>query len=262
MSAEPLSRPLAGLHVVVTRPRDQALALTEGLRSLGADPVLFPLLAIGPVADARGLDAACRDLDRYDLAFFVSPNAVSHALDVILARRAWPAHVAVATVGPGSAQALAARGFDGVIAPLQGFDSEAVMGLPAFAPEAVRGKRIVIFRGDGGRELLAQYLRAHGAEPVVVTAYHRYCPASDPSVLFELAAQAQLDAMTLTSSEALRNLASLLGLDGCARLRDVPLFVSHPRIGAAAREAGFKRLIECRPGDAGLLSAVELFFAR
>lgn len=230
------------------------------LRERGAEPVLFPVLAIAPAENPSGLEAACRDLQEFDLAFFVSPNAVRHALDAILARRTWPASVAVATVGGGSAKALAEYGFDHVIAPSSGFDTEAVIALPAFSPTAVRGKRIIIFRGDGGRELLGNYLQANGADVVHVTAYCRYRPDADPGVLTELASQGLLDAITLTSSEGVRNLVDMLGVRGLGALRDVPVFVPHTRIAGFAREAGFRKVIETGAGDLGLLRSMEAFF--
>lgn len=234
--------------------------MCEALRARGAEPVLFPVLAIAPADDVSGLETACRDLQDFDLAFFVSPNAVRHALDAILARRSWPGRVAVATVGGGSARALVEYGFDDVIAPDAGFDTEAVIALPAFSPEAVQGKRFVIFRGDGGRELLGQYLRANGAEVVHVTAYRRCCPDADPGVLTGLAARGRLDAITLTSSEGVCNLADMLGARGVSLLSEVPVFVTHARIAGFAREAGFRRVIETGAGDAGLLLALEVFF--
>lgn len=253
---------LAGRHVVVTRPLEQAGAMCQALRANGAEPVLFPVLAIAPAEDTSGLEAVCRDLQDFDLAFFVSPNAVRHALGAILARCAWPASVAVATVGGGSAKALAERGFDHVIAPSAGFDTEAVIALPEFSPQAVRGKRIVIFRGDGGRELLGNYLRANGAEVVNVTAYRRYRPEADPRVLIELASKGRLDAITLTSSEGVRNLVEMLGAGGLSALIDIPVFVPHSRIGGFAREAGFRQVIETAAGDRGLLQSLEAFFDR
>ncbi len=252
---------LAGRHVVVTRPREQAEPMCDALRKRGAEPVLFPVLAIAPAQDASELEAASLDLQDFDLAFFVSPNAVRLALDAILERRSWPQNVAVATVGGGSARTLADYGFEDVIAPEAGFDTEAVIALPAFSPEAVRGKRVIIFRGDGGRELLGQYLREHGAEVVRVTAYRRYCPDADPSGLTDLATQRRLDAITLTSSEGVRNFAAMLGAEGLSCLSGIPVFVPHPRIAGFAREAGFRRVIETGPGDAGLLLALEGFFS-
>lgn len=251
---------LAGRHVVVTRPEAQADSLCAAIAAQGGIAVRFPVLAIGAVDDRADLDHCIEQLDAFDLAFFVSPNAVRHALEAVLARRGWPARLRVATVGRGSERVLAGFGFTDVIAPQDGFDSEAVLALPAFQPDAVKGRRVVIFRGDGGRDLLGETLRARGAHVDYVTCYRRYRPELDVSPLFALAGRGQLDAITLTSSEGVDNFVALLGKDGVARLGDVPLFASHPRIAARARAAGFAHVVETPPGDDGLLAVLASHF--
>lgn len=253
-------RPLTGRHVVVTRPEGQAESLCAAIEAQGGVAVRFPVLAIGAVEDRAELDRCIEQLDAFDLAFFVSPNAVRYALEAVLARRAWPPRLKVATVGRGSERALAGFGFSDVIAPQDGFDSEAVLALPAFQSAAVAGRRVVIFRGDGGRDLLGETLRERGANVDYVTCYRRYRPAASASPLLALADQGQLDAITLTSSEGVDNLVELLGRAGMVRLGDVPLFASHARIAARARAAGFVRVVETPPGDDGLLAALASHF--
>ncbi len=254
------TRPLAGRRIVVTRPREQAGSLCSALRAAGCEPVLFPVLAIGPAPDPAPLEAIADRLDGFDIAFFVSPNAVRHALDALLARRAWPSTLRVATVGKGSERVLHGYGFADVIAPQAGFDSEAVIALPAFAAEAVAGRKILIFRGDGGRDLLADTLRARGATVEFITCYRRHCPDVDPAPLVSAARVGQLDALLLTSSEGVRNLAAMVGESGMASLRQIPVFASHPRIAAVAREAGFGKIVETAAGDDGLLRALASHF--
>lgn len=244
----------------MTRPAGQAEGLCAAIAAAGGEPVRFPVLAIGPAEDARELDACLARLDAYDLAFFVSPNAVRHALEAILPRRSWPAGLRVATVGRGSERALAAFGFAAVIAPCEGFDSEAVLALAEFQPSAVNGRRVVIFRGDGGRDLLGETLRARGAAVDYVTCYRRYRPTSGPEALLRLADAGQLDAITLTSSEGVDNLVAMLGEAAFDRLRGVPVFASHPRIAGRARDAGFLRVIETPAGDEGLVAALASHF--
>ncbi len=251
---------LADRHIVVTRPAGQAASLCEAIAARGGIPVRFPVLAIGTPEDGAELEAAIARLDDFDLAFFVSPNAVEHALGPILARRTWPAHLVVATVGKGSERALHGFGFDRVLAPQTGFDSEAVLALPEFQADAVRGRQVVVFRGDGGRDLLGETLRARGARVDYVTCYRRSCPALDPAPLLALAAKGRLDAITLTSSEGVGNLVAMVGPEGLAALRPIPVFVPHPRIAAHARDAGFACVIETPPGDAGLLASLEAHF--
>lgn len=252
--------PLAGRRIAVTRPAGQAASLCDAIQAAGGEALLFPVLAIAAVEDDGALVATIDRLDDFDLAFFVSPNAVEHALAAVRGRRNWPSRLAVATVGKGSERALAQAGFAQVIAPASGFDSESVLALPEFAEPAVRGKRILIFRGDGGRDLLAEVLRERGAEVVHATCYRRYRPALDPAILLAPAARGELDALLLTSSEGVRNLVDMLGDAACAGLNAVPVFVPHPRIAAHARAAGFATVIETEAGDDGLLRALVRHF--
>ncbi|ANQ84159.1 HemD protein [Azoarcus olearius] len=252
--------PLAGRLVAVTRPEAQALSLCEAIRRAGGQVLPFPVLAIGAVEDPAALDEAIARLDHFDLAFFVSPNAVEHALAAVNARRHWPERLAVSTVGKGSERALREAGFSAVIAPSEGFDSEAVLALPAFSATAINGRRVVIFRGDGGRELLADALRARGAVVEQVSCYRRYRPAADAAPLIQAAGTGRLDALVLTSSEGVRNLVEMVGEKGFGVLRRVTVFAPHPRIVAHARAAGFDRVEETPPGDDGLLETLVRHF--
>lgn len=250
---------LAGRHIVVTRPAGQATHLAEALYDLGAHPVLFPVLAIEDVADTTEiLDVAIR-LDQYDWAVFVSPNAVEKGLAVVLARRLWPANVRVATVGHSSEQALARHGIGNVVAPQERFDSEALLALPEFAN--VSGQRVIIFRGDGGRDLFGDTLKARGATVDYVTCYRRAVPALDPAPLLKLWHDGQLDAMTITSSEGLRNLYQMVGKLGQSWLKKTPTFVPHARIAEQARMLGLTRVILTGPADAGLLAGLLAHFS-
>lgn len=251
-------QPLAGRSIVVTRPAGQADGLCAALEALGAEPLCFPLLTIAPVADPAPLQAMARHLGEFSLAFFVSPNAVRFALDAMLPVAPWPAGLKVATVGKGSEAALAERGFTGVIAPSIGFDSESVLALPAFQVDAVNGRRVLVLRGDGGRDLLGDTLTARGARVEYLTCYHRGGPADDPAPLVERARAGRLDALTLTSSEGV---AHLLALPGADVLKAVPVFVPHPRIAAAAEEGGFARVVLTGPGDRGLIDGLAAHFA-
>lgn len=251
-------QPLAGRSIVITRPAGQADSLCAALAALGAEPLRFPLLTISPVRDTASQEAMARRLGEFSLAFFVSPNAVNLGLDALLRVGPWPSGLAVSTVGKGSEAALAARGFKQVIAPDSGFDSESVLALPAFQASAVAGKRVLILRGDGGRDLLGDTLRARGAEVEYLTCYHRSGPRDEPAPLLEQARAGRLDALTLTSSEGLGYLQALPG--GEALLR-VPVFVPHPRIGERARGAGFTSVITTAAGDFGLIDGLVAHFS-
>ena len=248
---------LAGKRIVLTRPAGQNETLATVLQAQGAAVWCLPLIEILPPseADAAALQALAPLLSSFDLAFFVSPNAVEHALRV-LPHAGWPANLGVATVGPGSARALHQAGFSEVIVPQAGFDSEAVLALPAFAAPAVAGRRVLILRGNGGRELLAETLAARGAQVAVRTCYQRRAPVLDVAPLLQAARDGALHALVFSSSEAVGNLALRLGEATHELLQAVPAFVPHPRIAQRVRELGAAELIETAPGDAGLLEAL------
>lgn len=257
-SAARLDSPLAGRHVVVTRPAGQATHLAEALVAAGAHPVLFPVLAIEDVDPTPLFDAAIR-LDAYDWAVFVSPNAVEKALSVILAERSWPAGLRCATVGKSSEAALARFGITDVVAPQERFDSEALLALPEFAE--VAGQKVIVFRGDGGRDLFGDTLRVRGAHVDYVTCYRRVMPRRDPSPLLVLWEAGRLDAVTLTSSEGVRNFWQMIGKLGQGFLRHTPTFVPHARIAEVARTLGLRQVILTEPADAGLLAGLLRYFA-
>lgn len=246
--------PLAGRNIVITRPAGQAAHLAEELARLGAKPVLFPVLAIFDVDDPQPLQEAAIHLDDYDWACFVSPNAVEKALAAILSSRHWPAGLRVATVGRSSELALEKFGIQDVVAPRERFDSEALLDLPELRD--VAGKRVVIFRGDGGRELLGDTLKQRGATVEYVACYRRDKPQLDPAPLLRLWTEGRLDAVTVTSSEGLRNLIDMVGKLGQTWLKKTPLFVPHERIATLARAIGCHEVILTGPGDDGLVAGL------
>ncbi len=250
--------PLAGRGIVVTRPASQAAPLAAMIRAAGGRPILFPVLEILDTADIAPLNAAADGLDRFDLAIFISPNAVLRAMNQIVARRSWPPGLRAAVVGKGSARELKRFGITDVIAPARAFDSEGLLALPEL--QQVAGRRVVIFRGDGGRELLGDTLVARGADVEYVECYRRARPRADAAPLLRAWARNEVDAVTVTSSEGLRNLFEMVGRLGQSWLRRTPLLAPHPRIAAAARELGCGNVMETAPGDEGLMNALSQLF--
>jgi uroporphyrinogen-III synthase len=248
--------PLAGRGIVVTRPRAQAGELAAMIAAAGGEAIIFPLLEIGPAPDPAPLADAVARLADYALAIFISPNAVDYSLPAILARGPWPAGLQPAAVGQGTVRALAARGVDGAIAPTQRFDSEALLDLPELQAARVAGRRVAIFRGDGGRELLAETLRARGAEVDCVTCYTRSAPAGGAAPLVDRWRTGTLHAFTVSSSEGLRYLVDMLDTDGRARLAATPVFVPHARIAENAAALGLATVVLTGPADAGIIDGL------
>lgn len=251
-----MSGELIGRTIVVTRPRAQALPLAEWIREHGGVAVIFPLLEIRPADDARSLQAALLRLDTYQLAIFISPNAVDFSVPAILSQRSWPEGLRAAAIGPGSDARLREYGISGALTPKMRFDSEALLELTELRAEGLCGKRVLIFRGDGGREFLAETLRERGAEVDYVHCYRRVAPR-DATELQALWRDARLDALIVSSSEGLRNLVALLDEVGCAHLQRTPVFVPHPRIAESAQALGLQRVILSAGADAGIVTALQ-----
>ena len=242
--------PLSGLKILVTRPRDQSLQLAQRITQAGGLPLLYPLLEIFPVGDRRQLLEQISRLQEVDLVIFISPNAVQHGMAAIGAG-CLPARLRVAAVGPGSAQALHLLGVEQVIVPAEKFDSEGLLLMPQL--QQIAGWRVMIFRGDGGRELLGEVLKDRGASVEYVSCYHRSKPKADIGQLLTA------DLITVTSSEALGYLQQMLSADDkttLTRIHAIPLFVPHARIAGLAREQGWLQVYLTDGGDEGLVSGL------
>ena len=250
-----MSLPLQGKTIVVTRPLAQSAKLAGLIAAQGGTPVVFPLLDIGPADDPEPLQRAIAALEQYALAIFISPNAVDFSLPAVLASRAWPAGVQAAAIGQSSVARLVSYGVDNTVAPSGRFDSEALLELPELQAGRIGGRKVAIFRGNGGREFLAETLRERGAQVDYVTCYHRSAPA-DGTPLAALWCSGQLDALTVSSSEGLRNLVDLLDAGGRERLRMTPVFVPHPRIAEVASTFGLQQVVLTGPADAGIIDGL------
>lgn len=249
---------LAGKGILVTRPREQAQALIERLQAVGARAIIFPAIEIVPPIDVAHLQQVMNRLVEFDWLVFISPTAVSHFF-LVLGSRGLPALSRVAAVGGGSARALQQRGVENVVYPQGGADSEALLALPAM--QSMAGQKILIVRGEGGRELLAETLRARGAQVEYAECYRRQRPVADARPILAEFNQGGIDAVTATSGEGVHNLFALLGDAGEEQLRDTPWFVPHARIAETARKLGVRQVVVGAPRDDGLLTTLEEWFA-
>lgn len=248
-----MTQPLLGACIVVTRPQDQAGQLNAWLAEQGARVLAFPVTQITAVADTSSLQALQARLEEFSLAFFVSANAVEQFFAVV-DRARWPDTLAVATVGPATARALRAKGFAQVIVPKHRFDSEGVLDLPEFQPRAVAGRKVLILRGDGGRELLGETLIERGATVEQVQCYQRHCAHLDASALTQHSEA--LSAIVFSNSEAIRHFTQILGAHAAGLLERLPVFVPHPRIQAQAKASGARRTVLTEAGDEGILAGI------
>jgi uroporphyrinogen-III synthase len=251
--------PLAGVTVLATRPAEQAGGLSALIEAAGGRVLRWPLLEIEPT----GSDSPAAELlnrpDDWDWLIFVSANAVrcARALGGWAGRRS--ARTRVAAVGAATAEALAETGIRVDLIPKPQFNSESLLAAPELAQ--VAGRRILIVRGVGGRELLAATLRERGAETAYAEVYRRLRPKGDAAAWIDLWRSGGIDLATVTSGEALEHLMDLLGEAGPELASRTPLAVIGPRIGALARKRGWRRIIEAgQASDAGLAEAIIQFY--
>jgi len=236
---------LGGIGVLVTRAEHQAGRLAQLIEQQGGRSLKFPAVVISPPGQPERARACLNDLDSYRIVLFVSPNAVEWALQLIAPHRL-PDAPLFGAVGRGTALALAKAGYPVDIVPEGQFDSEALLATPAL--QRVRGRRILIVRGQGGRALLGDTLMARGAEVDYAEVYQRQCPATDSGPLLRRWRD-DVNLVTDTSCEILENLYTLLGETGRETLLETPLVVISARMRQRARELGFKQIILSRGAD-------------
>lgn len=252
---------MPGPRLIVTRPAAQAEPWVQALRRLGVDAQALPLIAIAPPLDPLPVRAAWQALPATGLAMFVSANAVEQFFALRPPEAAWPAGTLAGSTGPGTSAALREAGVppEAVAQPAQGerAESESLWGVLRNRPWA--GRRVLIVRGEDGRDWLADRLREAGAEVVFVAAYRRHVPEPDAAgaaLLKAAVAQPSAHAWLFSSSEAVGHLATLAASLGPAQPESGPLagawirataLATHPRIAQAARDAGFGRVALVEP---------------
>jgi uroporphyrinogen-III synthase len=221
---------------LVTRPAHQAETLAHKIEAAGGHAVLWPALEIRPPRNALVLEHLAARMAHAEIVIFISPNAVEQAAAQVPAPT-WPHHLLLAAVGAGTARALRARtGRHADLCPPEPYDSEGLLALPDL--QSVAGRRILIVRGEGGRERLADTLRARGAAVEYAEVYRRACPEAAPAEARAALAGGKVDIVTATSVEALHNLVQMAG-DLAERLRALPLVVVSERMRDEAQQLGF-----------------------
>jgi uroporphyrinogen III methyltransferase/synthase len=238
-------RPLLGRRIVVTRAAGSALGLAERLERLGAEAIVAPTIELREPRSYVALDRALAEADTYEWVVFTS----AHGVEVFFARLAerggdvrqlWRARLAA--IGPGTAAALSRRGLRVEIVPAE-FRGEALAS--ALAPH-VRGRRVLLPRAEGARDVLPRSLVEAGAEVADVGTYRAESPAGLPERLLRLLEQRAIDAVTFTSSSTVRHFRDLLGAGAADLMGAARAACIGPITAEAARKCGFHVAIEAR----------------
>lgn len=247
------------VRVLVTRPAAQGAVWVERLRERGIDAESLPLIEIAPIENPAPLHDAWQSLGGCRLVVFVSANAVEQFFAARPASHARPDGVDAAAPGPGTADALRAAGWPeaAIVSPpadAAQFDSEALWA--RLRGRDWRGARVLVVRGDGGRDWLAERLVEAGARVDTVSAYRRIAPsfAGAGRERLEAAAADREVVWLFSSSEAIANLARAAGSGRWSGARAV---ATHPRIAARARALGFGRVVEAGAGVDAVVACIQ-----
>jgi uroporphyrinogen-III synthase len=251
--------------VIITRPLAQAGNLAERVSALGREAVIFPLLEIRSLTDKSPLLAALADLRSYAMVAFVSPNAIDAAFSVV---REWPAEVALAVMGDGSRNTLANYGVTcanaTIVSPQDPERTDSQTLLEALDFAFLRGKRVLILRGETGRELLADALRKKNIDVSQIAAYRRTAPDLNGARREHLSQLVKSENdWIVTSSEALQNLMRMVdqvsGSSGVTEVQQQNIIVPHVRIKETALMLGFKNITLTGSGDERVLAALQSY---
>jgi len=246
-----MSCDLRGMSILVTRPEAQADGLCSLIEKAHGRPVRFPAMEILPLdtAEARQVLA---DAASADLLVFISANAVTHAFPLL--PEELPLDLPVAAIGEATARRLEEYGLPATLVPHGRFDSEGLLALPRLRD--MKGRKVIILRGRGGREKLRTELQVRGAEVRYAEVYERRLPRRGAANLVK-GWDRLVDVVTATSSEVLDNLLKMLGEEGAALLRRTPLVVLSERTAEHAYHLGCREIwVTEQAGDRGILQTL------
>ena len=249
---------LKGLNVLITRPEGQGQSLGQSIAAAGGNPLVLPLLRITPVEDADSrlvIRNHIQNLDHYDMAIFISTNAARYGLQWI--DQYWPQfprHVKVFAVGPTTAAALSALDCD-IHCSETGMQSEDLLALPAL--QHLAGLKVALFRGVGGRELLADTLRERGAQVDYVETYERLEPEYAKAELINTIKVNRINVILITSAQILDSLCHLVDITE-EGVNQLALLVPSERVRQKALDAGFVQ-VYCSAGanDEAIIAGLE-----
>ncbi|QWD87466.1 uroporphyrinogen-III synthase [Polynucleobacter paludilacus] len=260
--------------IVITRPVGQARHLIELLGAALSKHVTpqspqilsLPLLTIIPKTDDQLSNQVFSAMQDADLAIFVSPNAIECTLRLIecawqdLAQQIVP----IGVMGGSSALALRHHGIGSeetptpILIPEQNaqWDSEGLWQELQSLAWDWSSKKVVIFKGEGGRDWLAETLEAAGATVEAISVYSRIPLAIDNPAWLPIHEMKFDESLWIfTSSEAVRYLGNVIEDQFRQSLSDANALCPHDNIADAARAAGFSKVMMSEPGDEALIRA-------
>lgn len=248
---------MSSWRLLLTRPAEDCAALAQSLAAEGIASSCLPLLAIEPVVVNNQQRLLLEGLQGFQAIIVVSKPAARLMLEQLADAGLQAPVQGWFTVGEATAAVLQGAGL-AVSFPPRGDDSEALLALPALRQAvAVPAPRILIVRGVGGRELLAERLAEQGASVDYLELYRRCLPAYPVGTLMRRIEAERLNGLVVSSGQGFEHLQQMAGADW-PQLARLPLFVPSPRVADQARAAGAQQVVDCRGASAtALLAAVQ-----
>jgi uroporphyrinogen-III synthase len=242
--------------ILVTRPSGREKHLSRLIEDAKGYVTHYPVFSIQPPEDLdiERLKILREQLHSFTMAIFISPTAVEQSQMYF---PALPEHFVIVSIGAKTTQALARQNINVDIEAPE-FNSESLLATAQFQMPEIKGQRILIFRGEGGRPLLGDTLIKRGAQIRYVETYRRQIPPLPPLTFQQINT---LDAITISSNEGLENLVTLM--EDPSLLIDIPIFVPSERARILARQHGFKTIVTAEnASDEAIFSALTRYFDR
>lgn len=250
----PEPRRLVGRRILICRPEPEASRLANSFRTVGADVRVLPLITREPLPETPATRTLLQNLDLYSHVIAVSPYAAK--LFLALADNWWPQFpvgIHWYGVGSGTAAVLSRHGLT-PRKPGSGWTSEALLELPSL--QRFSHDKVLLVRGEGGRELLPQTLAERGADVTLLALYRRLQPHHDNTTVKEVLLSFQPEAVVTLSGETLNNFIALSKNSGHSPDKTL-VVVPANRVAEQARLAGLTHI--CIPeslADADIVAAV------
>lgn len=238
---------LNNLRILVTRPYGEELC-ADILKHHG-QPIYLPIIKIEYMTDALSSDHLAKQMAQQDWLIFASQAAVYASIDAI--KPYLSAQTKIAAMGEGTAKALREAKVTVTLLPPVQWSSEGLLAMPEL--QVLTNQRILLVRGEGGRELLATTLKTRGATVSDLIVYRRLLPEIDAEHYLPLFQQHKIDVIICTSQTAIDHIQQLVG----AIIHQVPVVVSSMRLQDYAKKQGFDQIIIAEnAGNTAILQAL------
>ncbi|KEF30230.1 Uroporphyrinogen-III synthase [Marinobacter nitratireducens] len=226
-------------RVLICRPEPEATRLAQQFREAGADARVFPLIDRQPLPETPERRTLILDIDQFSHIIAVSPYAARLLMEEL---DTWwpqiPSGIRWYAVGAGTARVFAEHGIN-TRKPALGWTSEALLALPSLA--SMENEKVLLVRGEDGRELIRQTLEKRGARVTALPLYRRRIPDYTADEANTVLGGFAPEAIVTLSGETLQNLIALCAKTG-HNLYDRLLIVPADRVAEQARSAGFTNL--------------------